>query len=261
MSDCSSATVAILLAYNGAPFHGFARQEGCRTVQGELESALETLAHRRIETVGAGRTDAGVHATGQVVSATIPASLLEAGDRVVASLNALTPPAMVVRGVSRADDSFNARFDARARTYLYRIAQTPGPPVFMAPYCWYIAESLESEAMQKGADRLIGEHDFSSFCVARSARDLLEQDRSTSREITAITCDYEEIMGERMLTVTVAGNAFLHSMVRVIVGTLVEVGRGARPLEWVDEVLKARDRTQAGQTAPAQGLMLHHIDY
>ena len=260
-ADTGTQTVALTLAYDGSAFSGFARQVGQSTVQGELESALAVLARRPIETVGAGRTDAGVHARGQVVSCALPTALVQDRSRLRKSLNALTPAAMVVRAVTPMSDTFNARFDARARTYVYRIAQGLAQPLFLAPYCWYVAHPLDIEAMRHGAAFLIGEHDFASFCVAKSAAELHERDLSTFREVTALELASEEILGERMLTLIITGNAFLHSMIRVIVGTLVEVGRGVRAPEWVGEVLAAQDRRCAGQTAPAHGLMLWEVDY
>jgi len=260
--DRPMQTVAITLAYDGAPFSGFARQEARCTVQGELESALQILSRCPIETVGAGRTDAGVHAKGQVVSCALPMHVSTDIERLVLSLNALTPPALVVRAVQTVPETFNARFDAVSRTYVYRIAQCDGaPPLFMAPYSWNLTTMLDIDAMRTAAAVLVGEHDFTSFCVAKSASELQERDLSTCRQILSADLDYEEELGERMLRITVKGNAFLHSMVRVIVGTLVDVGRGNKEPTWVAEVLDARDRTRAGQTAPAHGLMLDHIDY
>ncbi|MCL2491302.1 MAG: tRNA pseudouridine(38-40) synthase TruA [Coriobacteriia bacterium] len=255
------STIALTIAYIGTDFSGFARQSEARTVQGELESALEVVLGATTETVCAGRTDAGVHALGQVVSCKVPASALEDGDRLIRSINALTPSDMMVRDIRLQDDSFSARFDAVSRLYLYRIAQDDRPPLFMAPYCWYIPQHLDVEEMRAGARSLIGEHDFASFCVAQSAKDLHDQDLSTRREVTAIEFDYETIMGERLLTIAVEGNAFLHSMVRVIVGTLVEVGREKKDSSWVEEVLVACNRTQAGPTAPAQGLTFQEVRY
>jgi tRNA pseudouridine38-40 synthase len=256
-----SRSIALTIAYDGARFAGFARQQGQRTVQGELEAALEVLSSVPVETVGAGRTDAGVHAIGQVVSCAIEATLVDDVERLIRSLNALTPSDIAVRALRVVDASFNARFDALSRTYLYRIANTPTPALFLAPYSWHIAQPLNRDAMAQAAHHLIGEHDFASFCVAKSAQELRGKNLSTSRRIDEITLSSDEVLNERMLEIRVRGNAFLHSMVRVIVGTLVEVGSGARDPDWVEEVLAACDRTCAGPTAPAHGLTLLEVRY
>jgi tRNA pseudouridine38-40 synthase len=253
--------IAIILSYDGTEFSGFARQQNARTVQAELEQALAILAKTPIETVCAGRTDAGVHAAAQVVSCLVPDMLIDDPSSFVRSLNALTPHDMVIRTVEKKPDSFSARFDATSRIYRYRIAQADPPPLFMAPFAWHVVDRLDRDAMYEAAQCLIGEHDFSSFCVTQSARDLETQGLSTHREIFRIELDNTMVMGEQMLDIVIQGNAFLHSMVRVIVGTLVEVGRGKRDPRWMRDVLEARDRTSAGQTAPAQGLILEHVAY
>jgi len=255
------ATIAIKLAYDGTHFSGFARQDNARTVQGDLERALETLAGTSIDTVCAGRTDAGVHALSQIVSCSVSDELVENKDQLMRSLNALTPDDVVIRNITCVEDEFSARFDATAREYRYRIAQGESPPLFMTPYSWYVSQELDIDAMKQAAEYLIGEHDFASFCVTKSAHELHDQDLSTCREVFAIEFEQEMIMGEPILSIVVKGNAFLHSMVRVMVGTLIEVGRGKREPQWVREVLDACDRTQAGQTAPAQGLILTHVEY
>lgn len=254
-------SIALVLAYRGTAFSGFARQKSARTVQHELENALETIAGCPVETICAGRTDAGVHAVGQVVSCHLPSGVLQDCCGTIRSLNALTPSDMAVRMLQHVPDTFNARFDALAREYRYRIAQGDTPPLFMEPYCWYLPSRLDIEAMREAARFLIGEHDFASFCVARSAQELHTRNLSTYRTITDITLDLETVFGESMLTITVCGNAFLHSMVRTMVGTLVEVGRNKHDPRWVGEVLAACDRTQAGQRAPAQGLVFQAVRY
>jgi len=254
MEDASHA-IALTVAYAGGGFAGFARQEGPQTVQGRLEGALHVLLGRDVETVGAGRTDAGVHALGQVVSFEAadgefdPASLGR-------SLTALAGPGIVVREVRRARRGFSARFDATAREYRYRIVQGGVAPLFLADLSWWVKKDLDLEAMREGARVLVGEHDFRSFCVAESA-----EGKRTVRRVGQIEIFEETQLGETCVVVRVAGNAFLHSMVRVIVGTLAEVGLGRRAPSWVGEALEARTRTAAGQTAPAQGLTLWSVTY
>ncbi|HSK47549.1 MAG TPA: tRNA pseudouridine(38-40) synthase TruA [Coriobacteriia bacterium] len=250
-----SHSIALTVAYDGAQFAGFARQPGLDTVQGRLETALGTLLRRDVETTGAGRTDSGVHALGQVVSFH-PG--VELGDeaRLRRSLNALTGDGIVIKRVRKAHQGFSARFDAVEREYRYRIVAGRVPPLFLSHYAWHVPSELDVSAMQTCAALLVGEHDFRSFCVTESA-----VGQRTVRRVEAIDFAEEEHLGEECLTVRVVGNAFLHSMVRVIVGTLVEVGAGRRDCDWVGEVLAARSRDAAGQTAPARGLTFWRVRY
>lgn len=255
MSETSPMTIALVVAYNGSRFAGFARQPGLETVQGRLESALATVLRREVATVGAGRTDAGVHALGQVVSFSATGEELDKAS-LARSLNALAGPDLVVRDVRYARPGFSARFDAVAREYRYRLVTGAVPPLFLSDVAWWVKRELDVAAMRVAADTLIGEHDFRSFCVAESA-----EGKRTFRRVDAIEIGEEEHLGEPCLVVKVIGNAFLHSMVRVIVGTLVEVGIGRRPAEWVAEALEARSRASAGPTAPACGLTLWRVEY
>ena len=251
-------TLALTLSYNGAPFSGFARQPGQLTVQGDLEDALRLLFRRDIETTCAGRTDAGVHALGQVVSfdvdnADIAGRSLQSLRR---SLNALTNDAITVREVEPKKPGFSARFDAQAREYHYHLCVDSTCPIFMKDFSWFIPGGLNVTAMEAGAQYLLGEHDFKSFCMASSA-----EGKPTHRNIREISFHPETVMGENIMAIKVVGNAFLHSMVRTIVGTLAMVGKGQRDAAWVGEVLEARDRCAAGENAPAQGLVFWRVIY
>lgn len=251
-------TLSLTVAYNGAPFCGFARQPGQLTVQGELEHALGLLFRREVATVCAGRTDAGVHARGQVVSFDVAEGELR--DRtprsLLRSLDALTHDAVVVRAVEERSRGFSARFDAVSREYRYFICVDDTPPVFMRDFSWHIPKPLDVAAMEQAAAHLIGEHDFKSFCLAASAKD-----KPTCRNVSEVSFARERVMGENVLVVKVVGNAFLHSMVRTMVGTLAMVGRGQRESDWVLDVLAARDRSAAGENAPAQGLVFWQVNY
>lgn len=258
MSDSGNVTSGSLVlgvAYDGRHFAGFARQPGQETVQGRLEVALSTVLRREVETTGAGRTDAGVHALGQVVSFTADGSEPEP-QRLRRSLDALVGDGIVVRNVRHARPGFSARFDAVAREYRYRIVRGPVPPLFLGGVAWHVARDLDLDAMREAAGFLLGEHDFRSFCVTESA-----EGKRTHRRLDAVEIVEEEHLGERCLTLRVVGNAFLHSMVRVIVGTLVEVGAGRREPDWVRRALAACDRSAAGPTAPACGLTLWSVSY
>lgn len=262
--DGAAGTIVVCLGYRGAGFAGYAEQPGQRTVAGELRRALETALRRPVELACAGRTDAGVHALSQYVS--LPATaeeLARPGRRLLASLVALTPDDLSIRGLYQAPAGFSARFDAQARHYRYRIACGPARPVMAWDHAWWLrsAPTLDVAAMDEAARPLLGEHDFRSFCKASSAA-LLETDGlSTSRFLSQLTVSRVEEAGEPLVVVDVCGNAFLHNMVRAITGSLVEVGRGHRDPAWMAQALAARDRTAAGPTAPACGLTFEAVDY
>lgn len=248
----------LTVAYDGAAYAGFARQPGQATIQGELEDALKVALRREVETVCAGRTDAGVHALGQQVSFPADDELLAGRDlgKLQRSLNALTPDDIAIRAIRLERAGFSARFDARAREYRYRIACGPVPPVFLARFSWWHRRPLDADAMRRAGRVLLGEHDFTSFCLAASSKDQV-----TTRRLETVDAFEEEQLGEECLVVRVVGNAFLHNMVRIIVGTLVEVGAGRREPGWVADVLAARDRRAAGPTAPACGLTFWQVRY
>ncbi|MDR2035705.1 MAG: tRNA pseudouridine(38-40) synthase TruA [Coriobacteriales bacterium] len=258
-ADTPETVVALTVAYQGSCFSGFAKQDGQCTVQGELEQALRTLYHHEIATTGAGRTDAGVHALGNVVSFGLTQAQFDerSVEKLQSSLNALVPDALVVKKIEQKPADFSARFSAQAREYRYRIVISQTPPLFLEPYVWWIKPGpLDITAMKEAALLFEGEHDFRSFCVAKSA-DL----GPTTRRVSRVHLFSTQHLGEQNLVVQVIGNAFLHSMVRVMVGTLVEVGLRKQPPSWIGEVLEARDRRCAGQTAPAKGLTLWRVLY
>lgn len=250
--------VAAWLSYNGEPFAGFARQNDQLTVQGSIEEALELLFRRPIETTCAGRTDAGVHALCQVVSFDLfddewfrrkPESLLK-------SFNALTHEAISFRSVRPMPEDFSARFSATSREYRYYICTDVAAPLLMEDFSWHLAKPLDIEQMKEASYFLLGEHDFKSFCMAVSAKG-----KPTHRYVAQISFKQEQIWNSNFVVMTVIGNAFLHSMVRTMVGTLVLVGLGKRSPEWVREVLQACNRQAAGQNAPAEGLVLWNVNY
>ena len=256
-------TISLKVAYNGAPFAGFARQPGLLTVQGELERALEMLLRRPVETTCAGRTDAGVHARGQVVSFDVESG--EMGSlwrdsigfaRFQRSMNAITHECIAVKGVDRRAPGFSARFDAKAREYRYYLATGSAKPVFMDAFSWWMPGGLDVAAMQEASRCLIGEQDFKSFCRADSA-----VGKPTCRNLMEVSFDTAEIYGEDLLEIRVVGSSFLHSMVRTIVGSLCMVGKGQRPVQWMAEALAACDRRAAGETAPAKGLVFWEVTY
>ena len=260
----AAGTMVVELGYRGADFAGYAEQPAQRTVAGEMRRALETVLRRPVEMDCAGRTDAGVHALAQYVSLPVTADELALSQRrLMASLVALTPDDISIRAVYQAPVGFSARFDAVCRHYRYRVSCGPTRPVMGWDHTWWLrtVPELDVAAMNEAATALLGEHDFRSFCKASSAELLLADGRSTSRYLSVAKVNEVTEAGEDLLAFDVAGNAFLHNMVRAIVGTLVEVGRGRRPVGWVADVLAACDRSAAGPTAPAAGLTLDCVDY
>lgn len=250
--------LSLLVSYNGTPFAGFARQPGQLTVQGSIEEALALIFRRGVETVCAGRTDSGVHARSQVVSFSVSESELagRSAFKLLRSLNALTHENISVKDVCRREPDFSARFSCTMREYKYFICTDVFAPLLMKGFCWHIPKALDLDAMRQAAAHLIGEHDFKSFCMAASA-----EGKSTMRNVFSVEVEPLVQWGENLVVITVRGNAFLHSMVRTIVGTLVAVGLGRRKPDWVVDVLEARNRAAAGENAPAQGLVFWDVSY
>lgn len=256
--------IDLALSYRGDGFSGYARQtdpdgiDTVPTVQGELERALELLYRRPIETVCAGRTDAGVHARAQHVSFDLDADELEERslDRLAYALNGITSAAIAITGARVAPGDFSARFSARSREYRYLLSDDVQSPVFLRDWSWWVHHALDVEAMNEAAASLIGEHEFTSFCTAVASRQ-----QHTRREVVSLSLARTVEMGEECIALFIKGNAFLHNMVRIIVGTLAEVGTGRRPVSWVGEVLEMRDRRAAGPTAPARGLTFWNVEY
>ena len=236
------------ISYDGTAFHGYARQPDLRTVQGELEKALTQIGGAA-ETVVAGRTDAGVHARAQVVSATIAREVTP--DRLHNALDQLLPDDIGVRAVVVADPAFNARFDAKSRTYRYFVLQTPWRDPFRRSSHWQIDEPLDLDAMNAGAAALVGEHDFASFC--RRA-----EGKSTMRDV--FRAEWKED-APRVSRFEIQANAFCHQMVRSIVAVLVNVGVGSIPAGEVEGILATRDRRVGRGVAPPQGLYLWEVEY
>lgn len=253
----SEATLVVKLGYRGAAFCGFAEQPTQRSVAGDLRRALETVLRREVELTCAGRTDAGVHAQAQYVSLPIyDADLSLSGEKLVRSLTALTDDDISIRQLFRAPQGFSARFDAQARSYRYRICADSARPILGWDHVWWYNGHLDADLMDMAAQALVGEHDFKSFCKAISA-----EGKPTHRFVERLSVEEIEEAGEKLIAVDITGNAFLHNMVRTIVGTLVEIGRGRRPVEWIDEVLAAKNRVAAGSCAPAQGLTFVNVRY
>lgn len=243
--------LALGLEYDGAGFAGWQTQPHGRTVQDVLEAALARFIDAPVGTVCAGRTDAGVHAFAQVVH--FDTSVRRPEHAWVRGVNRYLPPQVAVRWAREVAPDFSARLSARARTYDYWILNQPARPALLHARAAWVFRPLDLEAMRAGAAHLVGTHDFSSF---RSA-----ECQAASPVRTLSCCTLDRLPTEPLLRVRLSANAFLHHMVRNMVGALVEVGVGRRPSSWIGEVLGARDRTRAAPTFDACGLYLAGVEY
>ena len=251
--------VRLTVAYDGTDFRGFAESDGVRTVMGELVRAIQTVVRCPVALTGAGRTDAGVHGWGQVVSGELPASTdLRRLER---SVNGLCGPDISVRDVDWVDGSFSARFSATARTYRYHVWNDRAPNPLLARTTWHVPLEIELDSMNRAAATLPGEHDFASFCRRPKPGSGFDEP-SLVRHVHAAfwTCP-DEPWGRSLLRFEISASSFCHQMVRSIVGTLVDVGLGRRSADSVSATLAALDRNAAGQVAPPTGLVLWSVDY
>ena len=241
--------ILIRAAYDGTDFHGWQFQPGVRTVEGELNRAIKELTGEETQVIGASRTDAGVHALGNVAvfdtESAIPA------DRFGIALNTKLPEDVKVVASEEVPEDFHPRRVSVKKTYEYRIYNSDIPNPLKRREFWTVPYKLDLDKMRAAASYLVGTHDFATFCSVHT------QAESTVRTIFSI-----EIIGSKEddeIKIVVTGNGFLYNMIRIIAGTLVEVGRGSHESEWVDEILKGTDRTLGGPTAPPQGLILREI--
>jgi tRNA pseudouridine38-40 synthase len=240
----------LTIEYDGGPFVGWQRQENGRSVQQAIEEAIAAFSGEQVGVRGAGRTDSGVHALGQVAHIDLTAEWDD--DTVRDATNAkLKPEPVAVLSAMRVADDFDARFSATRRHYLYRILNRRSPPVLDRGRVWWVTSPLDAAAMHEAAQSLVGNHDFTSFrsseCQAKSPVKTLDR-LDVSRE------------GEELL-VRASARSFLHNQVRAMVGTLRKVGDGKWPVSSVAEILEAKDRAGAGPVAPAEGLYLLSVDY
>jgi tRNA pseudouridine38-40 synthase len=241
--------IKLIVEYDGTNYHGWQIQPNCESIQAVLERAISTFFAAPIRITGSGRTDAGVHALGQVVN--FSAEKESSPFRIRRALNALTPPDITIKEVEFVPDSFDARRDAQSRVYEYQIFNRPTASPFFLKRAWHLHEQLNVDAMRAAIACLIGEHDFSSFRAAGC---------DAAHPVRKIYSTSLEQRGE-LLVFTIEATAFLRHMVRNLVGSLVEVGLGERSPEWFSELLGLRDRKKAGKTAPPHGLYLLEVKY
>lgn len=241
--------VKVIVEYDGADFFGFQYQPGVPTIQGELERVLTKITKVPVIVYGAGRTDAGVHAAGQVVSFRTNGSIPV--DRISVAMNALLPRAISVVSAVEVSENFHARYSAVSRLYRYEILNRPLRSALLARYCWHVPQALNVKAMAEAGRPLVGVHDFAAFGSVERDGDC------TVRDVKSLSV---EPRGER-LVIVVRANAYLRSMVRAIVGTLTDVGLGRKSVSDVAEILDSRDRSRCGASAPPMGLCLVEVEY
>ncbi len=281
--------IRLVLAYDGTDFHGWQRQPNLPTIQECLESAVEKVIRERVVVWGSGRTDAGVHASHQVANFKIQCGI--PCENLLKALNNLLPLAVRVKEASEVDQAFHARYHVRAKTYRYRILQAPSCSPFISRFVWhYDPHPLDRKRMAEAARLIEGEHDFTSFAASEGSADVSTDTNplglptlpgepsdadlgrsasakhqkggdSTSMVRTIFSSRVLWRARPRILIYEVCGNGFLHHMVRNMVGTLVEVGKGRLEPADIAKILKARDRRLAGRTAPARGLCLVKVEY
>ena len=241
--------IKVVLEYDGSGFAGWQQQAHGRTVEVELKRALRAITGQEQSVYAAGRTDAGAHAEGQVVSFQTDGRI--SPHRLVAALNARLPADVAVLSAEEVPDAFHARYSARWRRYRYRYLDRPSRPALERGRCWQLRGPLDVDAMAKAAKPLVGKHDWTSYCSASEPPDARVREMRSARVVRRGDVVELELVAE----------GFLRGLARSIAGALAEVGRGRRPPEWVGEVLKARDRRQAPRTAPAGGLTLMEVIY
>ena len=242
-------TIKVVLEYDGSRYAGWQRQPDQPTIQAAVETAVCQLTQETVSVIGAGRTDAGVHAVGQVASFHIQRQWTPR--EWIRGLNARLPQDIAARSVTIVSDNFHARYAAIGKLYEYRILNRGERPALDRTYLWHVHKRLDEAAMERAAGYLVGSHDFSSF-------------EGTLTDNEDPVCNLQQLSLKRygdLMTIHAYADRFLKHMVRAIVGTLVEVGHGKRAPEALRTILTAKDRTAAGRTAPPQGLFLLRVDY
>jgi len=262
--------IRMTLAYDGSRFHGMAENRGVATVVGTVREVIERVIGHEVEIAMAGRTDTGVHAWGQVISFDVPTELLgalgatgrDAGRASPANLaraiNRVCVPSIVVRDARLAARDFDARFSAISRRYRYTIVNRPVPDPFLAATSWWVPHELDLGALRLGCDALHGSHDFSAFCRRPKPADPTAPAAPLVRRVTDASW---HDLGDGILRFEIEASSFCHQMVRSVVGTLVEMGRGRRRPGEMAGIIRARDRAAAGGLAPPQGLCLWEVGY
>jgi tRNA pseudouridine38-40 synthase len=261
VSAVVTRTFKLTIAYDGTAYAGWQVQPGRPTIQGLLEDAIEQLVGQPIRVVGSGRTDAGVHALGQVASCQLSRWNASAGE-LAKAINTKIPDTIVVTDSVEAPDGFHAIRDAVAKRYRYQIQIGGRRDAFDYRYHWHVRYPICLQRMERAAQRIVGRHDFASFQATGSKRKTTTRNVTECRWIRSSDGPGGTIPNDReLVALEIEADGFLYNMVRSIVGTLVEIGRGKYPDHRIDQLLAGNDRTMAGPTAPAKGLFLKNVTY
>lgn len=240
----------IIIQYDGTRYKGWQVQNSTdMTIQGKIQRVLSEMAGQEVEVIGSGRTDAGVHAYGQAANFHLPEKFKT--EEILEYLNRYLPMDIAVTEIREADERFHARFHAVSKTYMYRIHRSTIPNVFERKYMYTYTEPLDVEMMRKAAKILTGTHDFMAFCGNKKMK------KSTVRTVTDIIIEETETE----LRISYSGDGFLQNMIRIMTGTLIEVGNGTKTLSQVEEILQKKERRNAGYTVPPEGLCLKEVHY
>jgi tRNA pseudouridine38-40 synthase len=240
----------IIIEYDGTGYHGWQRQRGDITIQQIIEEKVVVITQEKIKLIGSGRTDAGVHAIGQVANFKTGSKIDERN--LLRGMNSLLPGDIVIKSLIEVDERFHSRYDAKSKVYLYQIFNSSVPSALYRNYSWFVHFPLDIDNMKTAASQLIGSHDFSSFCASNN------DTSDYIRNVINVSINQGK---DGIIRFFIEANGFLRYMVRNIVGTLIDVGRGKfLPSEFLD-IMKARDRNRAGITAPPQGLFLKEVKY
>lgn len=242
--------IKIILEYDGTRYHGWQRQANGLTVQEVIEEGISKITEEDIRVVGSGRTDAGVHAMNQVANFRTNSNIKETG--LFRGINSLLPWDIVVKELAEVDASFHARYDAKSKIYMYQIYRGAVRSALYRDYAWFIHDTLDTEKMKEAAKLLLGTFDFSSFCAANCG---------IKNHVRTVKSVYLVLDRRGMVKFCIEADGFLKYMVRNIVGTLADVGRGKLSGAEFMRIVEAKDRKQAGQTAPAHGLFLQEVKY
>ncbi|KAB3532506.1 tRNA pseudouridine(38-40) synthase TruA [Alkaliphilus serpentinus] len=242
--------IRMVLEYDGARYRGWQRlKDSDKTIQGKLEAVISQMVERDTEVIGSGRTDAGVHAKGQVAnfftSSDMPLKEIQE------YINHYLPKDIAVKAITEAAPRFNSRLNAIGKKYTYYIWNQKTPSVFQRDYSYHTPNPLDINKMKKASEKLLGTHDFLAFSSLKKSK------KSTIRTIEEIVIE----KNQGMLTISIKGDGFLYNMIRIIVGTLIDIGAGKEGIAYIDEIFKRGERRYAGVTAPAQGLFLEEVYY
>lgn len=243
------ARFKLIVAYDGTNYNGFAKQPNGITIQETLEKAIEGIVQKPVHIIGAGRTDTGVHAKGQCC--VFDADTKVPVEKLATAINSKLPKDIAVRLVEIVEDDFHPRYGAKRKTYRYQILNAKTRDPFLYKYAYFYPYKLDIERMKEAAGHMIGEHDFACFCSAHSGV------KTTTRIIYDINIQKQ---GD-LITVDICGNGFLYNMVRIIIGTLLQVGSHKLSTGYVKTIIESKNRDLAGPTAPPEGLTMMHIIY